>query len=128
MNFYLIQLNQTLFNHLHLVIQILVAPTLNANRKTEPSIVCVPTIMSAILTVHVVQNVCSIRTVLVTKVVPVTDVSIHALELAESTPIVEWQTTFLFAVAKKPLLEILMVLVDLYLSNVRFLSNKRPFI
>jgi hypothetical protein len=84
--------------------------------------------MSAILTVHVVQNVCSIRTVLVTKVVPVTDVSIHALELAESTPIVEWQTTFLFAVAKKPLLEILMVLVDLYLSNVRFLSNKRPFI
>ena len=124
MNLYSIQLNQTLFNHRHLVIQILVVPTLNANQITEPSIAYVRQIMLAIPTAHVDLNVCSIRIAHVIEAVPVTDVSIHVRELVESMPIVEWPTTFLFAVAKKPLPEIHMDLVDLFLSNVRFLPNK----
>ena len=81
--------------------------------------------MSEIRTVLVDLNVFSTRTVHAIKAVPVTVVSIHARELAESTPIVEWPITFLFAVAKNPTLEIHTDLVVLYLSNVRFLPHNK---
>jgi hypothetical protein len=81
--------------------------------------------MSVIHTALVDLNVFSIRIVHEIKAVPVTDVSIHARELAESTPIVELRITFLFAVVKKPIPEILMDLVVLYPPNVSFFSNKK---
>ena len=71
--------------------------------------------MSVIHTALVDLNVFSIRIVHEIKAVPVTDVSIHARELAESTPIVELRITFLFAVANIPILETLTAPVVLYL-------------
>lgn len=101
-------------NHRDLVIQILVAQTLNVSRRTELSIAFVRAATLATRTLLADPSVCWTRIVLVIKAAHVTSVLIHAQERVAPMQIVELPITSLYAAVKNRTREILMDLVAPY--------------